>query len=182
MKTADYALIVSIFSAVLALVSLGWNIWSKFIYPTGRLRIAWQAITLVDQAAPHDRPRYLAMNITNHGPSETTIHSANGKFARPWPKRGQFGLINPIHDLRMPELAMGPFAGGLPKKLAVGETFSLYFPFAADSFARDPIIRLGVSDVFGKFHGAPRRHIKAVAAELGKAFPDIPPPRYMERE
>lgn len=181
MNTADYALIVSISSACLSLLSLGWNIWSKFIYPTGRLRIVWQAITIIDQAEASDCPRYLAMNITNHGPSETTVQSVHGKFARPWPKRGQSALINPIHDLRMPELAMGPFAGGLPKKLAVGETFSLYFPFSANSFARDPIIRLGVSDVFGKFHGAPRKNIKAVATELDKAFPNDPPPRYMER-
>lgn len=181
METADYALVVSICSACLALFSLGWNVWSKFIYPTGRLRIAWQAVTIVDQAAPDDRPRFLAMNITNHGPSETTVHSVNAKFGRPWPKRSQFALINPIHDLRRPELAMGPFAGGLPKKLGIGETFSLYFPFAADSFARDPIKRFGVSDVFGKFHGARRTDIRTVAAELEKAFPNDPPPRYMER-
>lgn len=181
MTTTDYALIISIFSACIALASLGWNIWSKFIYPKGRLRVAWDAVITVDRNAPDERPRYLAMTITNHGPSESTVKCANGTFSRPWPKRSQPALINPIHDLRVPDLPMGPFAGGLPKKLAVGETFSLYFPFSADSFARDPIKRLGVSDVFGNFHDARRKDIKAVTAELDKAFPDVPAPRYMER-
>ena len=36
--TADYALIVSICSAGLSLMSFVWGIWSKFIYPRGKVR------------------------------------------------------------------------------------------------------------------------------------------------
>ena len=37
--TADYALVISLFSAVLAVASFGWNVWSKFIYPKAKLRV-----------------------------------------------------------------------------------------------------------------------------------------------
>ncbi|WP_313010928.1 hypothetical protein [Brevundimonas sp.] len=182
MTTADYALIVSICSGVVAACSLGWNVWSKFIYPKPRLRIVFCAITIIDHVtAPEDRPRYLAVNITNHGPIETTVHSFSVKFSRGRFKKPQFAYITPIHDILRPEIGIGIFGGGLPKKLAVGETFSLYFPFIADSFARDPLSRAGVSDVFGRFHKISRSDIAKVKAELTKEFGDAPLPGMADR-
>jgi len=182
MTTADYALIVSICSGVVALSSLGWNIWSKFIYPKPRLRMGFSAIVVIDHvAAPEDRPRFVAVNITNHGPIETTVHSFNVKFSRGLFKKPQFAFISPIHDIHRPEIGVGIFGGGLPKKLAVGETFSLYFPFTADSFARDPLARAGVSDVFGQFHAISRKDINTVKAELNKEFGAAPLPGMADR-
>jgi hypothetical protein len=39
MTTADYALIVRIFSATISLVGLGWTVSSGFIYPKGCIRV-----------------------------------------------------------------------------------------------------------------------------------------------
>ncbi len=37
MTTADWALVISICSAFLALASFIWSVWSKFIYPKARV-------------------------------------------------------------------------------------------------------------------------------------------------
>jgi len=38
MTTADWALIVSIFSFLVSLGGFVWNVWSKFIYPRAKVR------------------------------------------------------------------------------------------------------------------------------------------------
>lgn len=177
MTTADYALIVSICSGVVALGSLGWNIWSKFIYPKPRLRARFAAVVMLDGQQP--APRFLSLTLTNHGPIECTVHSVHAAFARKWPKKPQHALINPIHDVNRPQLGVGPFAGGLPKKLAVGETFSLYFPHSADSFARDDINAFGVTDTFGRWHKVSRKDLKEVRQALAEAYPDQAAPDHI---
>jgi hypothetical protein len=36
MTTADWALVISICSAIVSLASFVWNVWSKFVYPSRR--------------------------------------------------------------------------------------------------------------------------------------------------
>ena len=39
MTTADWALVVSLFSFLVALAAFVWNVWSKFIYPRAKSRL-----------------------------------------------------------------------------------------------------------------------------------------------
>jgi hypothetical protein len=39
MTTADWALVISILSALLSFAGFVWNVWSKFIYPKPDLRV-----------------------------------------------------------------------------------------------------------------------------------------------
>lgn len=167
MKTADYALIVSIFSACVAIASFGWNVWSKWLYPKAKLRVGFGAVVIHYGNGPTDQqPRYLRMAMTNFGPTETTVTTAVLKLApKRFGQKGQHAIVNPITSLRTPYLSGGPFAGGLPKKLAVGESFDLFFPYESE-FARERLTRLGVMDVFDRFHGAPLSNIKKTRKEL----------------
>src|SRR5688572_26512346 len=121
----DWALIISIGSLLIALGGFVWNVWSKFIYPKSRLRVSfWVSKTIQD--GQQLGPNFLTLDIANHGPSHVVISCAviGQGWRRPgW--KGRLGIINPIHDLAHPHLPMGPFAGGLPKRVEVGETFSL---------------------------------------------------------
>lgn len=181
LTTADYALIVSLTSVLIALGSLVWNVWSKWIYPTPKIRVQFAVIQLLHQGQAGEPPRFLSLTMTNFGPTETTIQHIDVKFKpRKFGDRARHAIVNPIHNLAAPQLEMGPFAGGLPKKLGVGEQFSLYLPFEADSVGRMSVQRLGVRDIFGRFHRAPNKHIRQVRREMDAAFPDAPTPPVKE--
>jgi hypothetical protein len=40
MTTADWALIISLCSLLLAMAGFVWNVWSKFIYPKPKVRVS----------------------------------------------------------------------------------------------------------------------------------------------
>lgn len=151
MTTADYALIVSICSAAVSALSFGWNIWQKFIYPKAKLRVHFNTVCVTIGDGP-EWPRYVALSATNFGPTDITLYSVTILTDAGLFKRGEFALVNPIHDLMRPQLGVGPFAGGLPKKLAVGESHTSYFPFNQTSFAREKVKPVGFADNFGRVH------------------------------
>jgi hypothetical protein len=73
------------------------------------------------------------------------------------------------------DAAGGPFAGGFPKKLEVGGSFSAYLIPDHETLARGDYERIGFSDSFGRLHWATRRdilqtlpYIRAACAEAGK--------------
>ena len=80
-------------------------------------------------------------------------------------------MLNPIHDLTNPEQGVGPYAAGLPKKLAAGENFSLYFPDVADMFMREPLEAIGVHDTFKRSHWAPNGDFQKAIEKHKADFP-----------
>ena len=154
MQTADWALIISLCSTAIALISLGWNIWSKFIYPKPKVRVAFNFMTVVGQKDE----KVLSLSATNMGPAEVTLYSALVRTKKKWSWRNRgFGLLNPLHDYPLrKDHSIGPFGGGLPKKLAVGEQFSIYFIPDHESLARDDYDRIGFN-----------RHVRKIS--LGRA-------------
>lgn len=170
-ETADYALIVSICSAGIAIASFVWNVWSKWLYPKARLRLGFCAIVVHYGDGPLDQqPKFLRLAMTNFGPTETTVTVAVLRFVpeRFW-LRGQNAIVNPVSSILTPDIAAGPITGGLPKKLAVGESFDLFFPHEAE-FARMRMSRFGITDAFGRFHGAPRKQLQATRKELVEEY------------
>jgi hypothetical protein len=167
--TADYALIVSIFSAAIALLGLGWNIWSKFIYPKARVRVSfYTCVITIGQGPPW--PQFLCLSATNFGPTDVTLQSVGIVISRGFGRTPQHALVNPIHDIQQPGVGIGPFAGGLPKKLAVGEGHNAYFPFDAQSFARDDLRRVSFFDNFNRRHAAPMGQVRKVKVDLDKSY------------
>jgi hypothetical protein len=155
MTTSDWALIISIFSLLIALAGFVWNIWSKFIYPKPRVRVSLMIMKVL-QSQP--KRRYLQLVVINFGPDHIIIDCAIAMPTKPWYKRKiPLGMLNPIHDLSNPEAATGPFGGGLPKRLDPGEEFALYFPYDADMWLKEPLQAIGVHDSYRRSHWAPRR-------------------------
>jgi hypothetical protein len=172
MTTSDYALIVSLFAASISLASFVWNVWQKFIYPKARLRVRFFVACIIGGIGDGPPwPTYLCLQCTNHGPTDVIVNTVGITILRRWPwQRPQHALVNPIANIAYPEIGVGPFGGGLPATLKVGESLSLYFPHNAGSFARDRLGHIGLNDNFGRFHGAPRLAIRKVKSELDKAF------------
>lgn len=158
MQTADWALVISLCSAAISLAGLAWNVWSKFIYPKPRVRVSFTMMTLMQLG--RENQRVLSLSATNMGPSEVTLYTA--LTIKPmWPFRPEypFQLLQPLHNFPVNRATNGVFSGGLPKKLAVGEMFTVHFIPDHESLAKGDYQRIGFSDTFGRHHWAPRRHI-----------------------
>ena len=88
----------------------------------------------------------------------------------PFLKTRSFFLLSPIPNYPQDtELSIGPFAGGLPKKLEVGEQFTAYFIPDHEGLAKGEAARIGFDDTFGTLHWAPRSHIRDALPEIREA-------------
>jgi hypothetical protein len=167
MTTADWALIISLVSATVALSSFVWNVWSKFIYPKPKVQVSIAKMFLIGEGW-EDGPETISISVTNHGPSEVTIRCAVARPAKKWYQRKykKIGMLNPYKGYPYDLSSHGPFSGGLPKKLAVGEEFSLYFPVERDWFEKEKLVDFGVNDTFNRLHWAPRRQVRKTRKDV----------------
>jgi hypothetical protein len=104
----------------------------------------------------------LVLSATNMGPAQVTLRTALITYPTtfPWQKYRRFSVLNPLHNYpQSTQLSIGPFGGGLPKKLEIGEEFSAYFIPDHEGLARGDYQRIGFDDTFGSLHWAPRRHL-----------------------
>jgi hypothetical protein len=188
-SVADWALVISICSAAVSAAGFIWNVWSKFIYPKPRVRVSFSFMTMLVPAAERhlltkSENNALALSATNHGPIEVTLNTVVGAGGFRWWKRrpARIGFLNPIPSFpdypgQFNDAAAGPFAGGLPKKVAVGEQFTSYFTSDHEALAKDEIERIGFTDTFGRFHWASgkdflkaRKHIREECTKVGKRW------------
>jgi hypothetical protein len=178
MTTADWALVVSLCSMAISLAAFIWNIWSKFIYPKPRVQVSVAFMTWVGS---DPKENVCSLSATNHGPIAVTLYCAL-EVKWEWLKRNEYSLLVPLHDYPMRrDHGIGPFGGGLPKKIEVGEQFSVYFPPDAEALADDEFDQIGFTDTFGRHHWAPKkqlmevqRRVRAYIAERGQG--QAPPP------
>jgi hypothetical protein len=166
MQTADWALAISILSALLSLAGFVWNVWSKFIYPKPDLRVHFSMMGFIGNGPWRDP--FLNLSITNHGPIACTITHAMAVVYDPVKRKKVYGLINPTKNISISiEDTDGPFTN-LPKKIEVGEEFSLRFWSGEKSFIGDEVDRVGVTDTFGRHHWCKHRQVKKVQADFFK--------------
>jgi hypothetical protein len=158
-STADWALVISICSAVVSFAGFVWNVWSKFIFPKPRVYVAFGMMRTIT-AGGVAGDQVLVLSATNMGPVQVTLHSALVSY--PWQvsEHSRVGLLNPLHNYPAQTAhSIGPFSGGLPKKLDVGEQFSVYLIPDHEMLAKGDYQRIGFTDTFGRSHWAPRRRI-----------------------
>jgi hypothetical protein len=79
----------------------------------------------------------------------------------------------------------GFFASGFPKKLAVGEGVSVYFPADAPKqwIEKDDLFYFGFSDTFGRYHWCPRANANEFRKGVIETFGAVEPtrPGWLER-
>lgn len=176
MQTADWALVVSLFSAAISLFSLGWGIWSKWVHPKPKLKVGFAVMYMF--GGDMSRP-FLGASATNFGPTDTTLKSLIAR-RRPsgwWWKWGaqrrwQYGLLNSMATPQEALAARRHPVSGLPHKLAVGEEFSTYLIFEHEHLRDDGFVDVGFVDIFGREHWASRRSLKKVVASIRKDWPN----------
>jgi hypothetical protein len=155
MTTSDYALITSLVSIVIAIGSLLWNVWQKFIFVKPTLQVSFGIYNVLvpteTGTATRTGHRLLNLTVTNMGPGPVILFACIGKPKTAWWKRPKkLGLLNPIHGdpLHPKPESIGPFSSGLPTKIDASETKSFYFPYTKDCFLSEQLASVGVNDTY----------------------------------
>ncbi|MCP3444206.1 hypothetical protein [Bradyrhizobium sp. CCGUVB14] len=159
MKTADWALVISLFSLVVSAASFVWNVWSKFIYPKPGVRVSFKMVQFISENSD-DVPEVLRLGATNMGPGEVILDKALGNFIGYFGQTTRYLLLSTLWDYPTHmDLTLGRLGAGFPVKLAVGESFSAYLVPAHERLAKGDYQRIGFTDSFGRDHWAPRKDI-----------------------
>ncbi len=116
-----------------------------------------------------DQPfkKAICLSAVNHGPIEATLKMGILKSAH-------FGLLNTRfaeHAILKPHTSFPynmedfhPFGGGLPKKLAVGEEFSVYLSSKLNWPKRYHVL-VGFVDTFGRNHFASKKNFVSTISQ-----------------
>jgi hypothetical protein len=153
MTTADWAIIVSFASLLIAVASFVWNVWSKFIYPKPKLRVSTYIMKFVGGSF-EDGLRAVTVSVTNHGPLVANVTSIVAKTSDGKPK-GTYASINPYSNFPYEHYGDGEGTlRALPKKIDVGEEAYFYFPADKSLFIDGKVCALGVRDSFGRINWA----------------------------
>lgn len=157
MTTADWAIIISIGSLLISLAGFVWNVWSKFIYPKPSVRVDI-ASTIAVGVGNGPPPDCISLSVVNHGPGEIQLQTAVALPRRAWFSRKRtYAILPPMNNWPYDTGTQGPFSGGLPKTLTVGQTFAVHFPRTTEFFEESDLVRFGFKDSFGRYHWASKR-------------------------
>ena len=148
MTVADWALVISICSAVVSLAGFVWNVRSESVSPKAKVRVGFSYVTVLSPSERSPDYELLGLSATDVGPGEVTLQSALIRRKRRFFRSQGYALLNPLVSARHRDLSQGPFSGGLPKTVAVGEMFSVYFVPNHTSLAEDLYDRIGFNDTF----------------------------------
>ena len=165
MPTEYVALAVSIFSILIAALSLGWNIYRDIILKA-RVAVFFSVVTVIHDSMP-ESPQYLNFSVTNFGPGSVTISSILVKEAQFWRRF----LRNVKHAIITPDYT-NPMSARIPAKIEVGDKIDLLLPYDKDCFLRSHFTHVGVSDYFGRIHWAPKSDLKKAYSTWKKDFPE----------
>lgn len=168
MDTASLALLISIASAIIAAVSLGWNIYRDVALKANvRVRLATGKIRRIESTS--DSSDYVTISATNHGPGSVTLTAIILRNASLWKiiiRREDFLFL--MYDYR------NSYSGTLPTTLAVGEGVTLLFDYDKNCFLKESFSRLGIKDSFGRTHWAPRKNTRIFHKKWNTEFGSYP--------
>lgn len=176
MNTADWALVISICSAIVSLAGFVWNVWSTFIYPKPKVRVSFAMVQFVELYSDEPPPSVLRLSATNMGPGEVTLNNVLIRYRGHFYESKGFAHPSTLDDYqRHQDTTRGHFGAGFPAKIAVGEQYSAYMIPDHEKLAKGDYQSIGFTDSFGRTHWASRRnimealpHIREACAKAGK--------------
>jgi hypothetical protein len=153
MSTAALALLFSGLSVAIASFALGWNIYRDILAkPRVRVRMGLRQLVMSGEA---EFPLSVWIRALNLGPGKTTLELIivkRSSLRRLLTRSGEFGFVKF-------EGAMTQ-GSSLPIMLEVGEHADFILPCNRDSFLGKSFIELGIRDVHGRIHWAPRKDMR----------------------
>ena len=163
MDQATVAIIISVFSVLLAALSLGWNVYRDVVLkPKVVVTIAIKNIVCAGMAPS---PDYIGISATNHGPGSVKLNAMLLKetsIAKKLKKQEKNAFI--VHDYE------NPYSSKLPLTLEVGEHADYFFPYDEECMFKSPFTHVGVSDSFSRVHWAPKKSVKKLREKWVQKF------------
>ena len=171
MSGSEIAILVSGFSLAVALIVLSWNVWEKFIFVKPRLQLTFGIWKVIQNG--QIGKSLLSLHVTNMGPGPVIIHSCIALSSTGWFWKKDFGVLNPIHSDPTNDIptSIGPFSAGLPLKLDAGDVKSFYFPYTENTFLKEHITRVGVSDTYGRNTWCRGKDARKASQKFREDFP-----------
>lgn len=163
MSTAEIAIIVSIISAAIAGLSLGWNIYRDVVLKA-KIKIDFGVRVIIQHGNP-SKPEFVNITATNHGPGLVNLSMVQMKNSSWWRwlfRKEKYAEV--IHDYK------NPLSGQLPCNLGVGEKLDLLFHYNADCMLKNGWSHIGLSDSFGRIHWAKSKQVKEATRQWKKDF------------
>lgn len=150
MDKATVAIIVSVISAIIAGLSLGWNIYRDLVLKP-RLKIKF-AIKKLFTPGIEQMSKYISISATNFGKASITIEKIRLK-----------SLKKELLVFTYPQL-------GLPEELAPGKKVEFSVPYDQAKCDRllDKSNRIGLEDSFDRIRWVKRQEFKKVRQEWQK--------------
>lgn len=165
MTTADWALIISIISAITSIAGFVWNVWSKFIYPKPKVNVT--AGIYAAPGATDDDDHWLLVTATNLGPGPVTLRYVIGQTYRNWRLRRMQAIFLPLANPGLSrDYTEGPLSGGLPKTLDPAASFTCWLSFPHEGLEQTKLRGIGFSDSFGRLHLCSRADMKRIRSEV----------------
>jgi hypothetical protein len=158
----NIAIWISIFSVLIAAISLGWNIHRDLSKP--KLKVNFGLNLIFGERGVEGGP-ILTLSGTNLGPGKITLNGISLK--RPWSrikklfKKAIYGFLV-VYDYR------SPHSSRFPCEADVGERKDFILIYDKDCFLKENFIGVGIGDSFGRIHWAPRNAYKMVKKEFEK--------------
>jgi hypothetical protein len=166
------SLLISGFAFAISVSGFVWSIWKEFIYVKPRVQVSFQIMEVF--ASVTDVKELCVLTATNMGPGSAILYCCLARGRLNWRRRPtSVGLLNPIegNPMVLPHRGIGPFADGLPFELTPGKSKSFYFPYVADCFLDQPLVRVGVQDTYGRNHWCRRTNVLTARDRYRKDFP-----------
>lgn len=172
--------------------SLGWNIWSKFIYPKPKLFVS-ASFVLFEAGLQriHYFPRTMgnldrvdtlelslpaiSITIVNHGPGEVRIGTP--VFARrpPYdPKKQGYALFNEFESYPW-QMLRDEDAATFKEPLRYGDKRTFYVPLTTGEFDEWRIASIGFVDVLKRKHFCARSDIETINEVARRYFSKVAP-------
>lgn len=131
--------------------------------------------------ADADEGSFIGIYATNYGPSDTTLkliasrrRPDGWRWRLKWGRyrRWQYGVLISTNDVDQAVHSWeGRAVSGLPHKLVVGGEFGTYTIHRHERLRDMGIVDVGFTDVFGRYHWAPRHEVRKVVEDIRKEWP-----------
>lgn len=158
-----YSILISFAALFVSAISLGWNIYRDVILkPRMRVRIDISNIFSPGKVEGSS----ICIEGVNHGPGSIVCNGVIG-INRSWweflkDKKKYFIVIEDYTN---------PYSDRLPKKLEIGDSVRLLFPYQEEAFLSRNPRKIGIRDTFSRVHWASRKSLKGAKEKFFKDFP-----------
>jgi len=159
MERETVALILSIVSLFIAVLSLGWNVYREIAL---RAQVK-TALAIGEYHSDGAVIKKIYITAANRGPGPVQIQG----FKVDAPKKKPFNVRYHVVPVDWDD----PLTTRLPALLTVGQTAQLVVSYRPDLFLAGGATRIGLTDSFGRTHWTPRRDGKRARDEFRRDFP-----------